>query len=158
MNTMASRLLSTFAALAAGLVTGVSFLAQPAKFGAADVPLAHLVSAGSAIFHTSHTAQAVVLPMLAVVALAARRRDAASWVALAGATAALAAQAALMPIFDARVLALTRGEALAPQPLLHIAYVVLELGKVAALLTLAWRTATPAAMPRGAWRAAASTV
>lgn len=142
MNTVASRLLATLATLAAGVVTWVSFLAQPAKFAAADVPLAHLVSAGSAIFHTSHRVQAVVLLMLAVVALAARRRDAAPWVALAGATAALAPQAALMPIFDARVLALARGLVPSPQPLLHVAYVALELAKVAALLTLAWRAAT----------------
>lgn len=45
MNTMASPLLSTLAALAAGVVAGFSFLAQRATFAAADALLAHLVSA-----------------------------------------------------------------------------------------------------------------
>jgi hypothetical protein len=138
-NTVAARLLSTLAALTTGVVAGVSFLAQPAKFAAADVPLAHLVSAGSAIFHASHHVQVALLLVLAIVSVLARRRDATSWLTLAGATVALAAQAALMPVLDARVLALARGEALAPQPLLHVAYVALEVAKVAALLTLAWR-------------------
>lgn len=143
---MAARIVSLLSATTAGVVAGVSFLAQPAKFLAGDVLLAPLVSVGSVIFHVSHRVQCVLLLALMAALAAARLRPLAPWMLFGVACAALAAKAALMPVFDERVLALAAGHALPPRPLLHAAYVALEALKVAALLALAWRASAATAV------------
>ena len=69
---MLAKLIPRCAMLTAGTVIGISFVAQPLKFRAGDVPLAHLVRAGSAIFHGSHALQLVVLSALVLLALLPR--------------------------------------------------------------------------------------
>ncbi len=154
-SAVAEALLPRAAMLVAGLVAGVSFIAQPLKFRAQDVPLAQLVSAGSAIFHGAHALQLLVLPLLLAAALRWRAHDGAAPALLAAASAALLLQLALMPAFDARVAALAAGQTLPPAPWLHVAYGALELAKLAALLAAGLRgcrvddPAAPRAHPAG---------
>ncbi len=127
------------AALTAGIVIGVSFIAQPVKFSASDVALAQQVRIGSVIFHASHKVQAVMLLSLAGAMVLARPQPGWAWAAAAAAAAALLAQALLlMPRLDARVVALTSGQVPAPEPALHVLYVVLEVAKLLLLAGLAW--------------------
>ncbi len=148
------------AVLTVGVVVGISFVAQPVKFSAADVALAQQVRIGSVIFHASHKVQlallfATVLALLltrplvlplalpsALAAAAAHRRAHAlgPFAGLAVAGAALALQWLwLMPLLDERVAALSSGPAPLPQAWLHLAYAALEIGKLFGLLALAWQ-------------------
>jgi hypothetical protein len=136
---MVEKLVRQTATLAAGLVIRVSFVAQPLKFRAAGVHLRDLVQVGSVIFHGSRALQAALLTALFALALTPRRRDAGPWLGSGTALAALALQLASMPSLDLRVAALASGQPLPPGPPLHAAYVLLELVKVAAPLTVAWR-------------------
>jgi hypothetical protein len=145
MKTMAARIVCLLSAATAAVVAGGSFLAQPARFLAADVPMAQLVSVGSVIFHVSHQVQCVLLLALMAGLAAARLRLLAPWLLFGVACAALASQAALMPVFDERVLTLAAGHVLPARLLLHAAYIALEMLKVAALLALAWRASAATA-------------
>jgi hypothetical protein len=60
------------AALTAGVVVGVSFIAQPVKFTAAGIGLAEQVRIGSVIFHASHKVQLALLLVLVVAVLVKR--------------------------------------------------------------------------------------
>jgi len=131
---MLANLIPRGAMLTAGSVIGISFVAQPLKFRADDVPLAHLVSAGSAIFHGSHALQWVVLSALVVLALLRPAETRGALGLLFAALGSLLMQIALMPAFDQRVEALAAGQPAAPAAGLHLAYVALELVKLAALL------------------------
>jgi hypothetical protein len=126
------------AALTAGIVIGISFLAQPVKFTAAEVSLAQQVRIGSVIFHASHKVQAALLVALAISITTATGPRAVPWAVWAAAVAALAAQVLLlMPPLDTRVAAISAEQSLPPLPWLHAAYAGLELAKVVALLGLA---------------------
>lgn len=128
---------AVLAALMVGVVIGISFIAQPVKFSAADVALAQQVRIGSVIFHASHQVQAVMLVSLAAAILLTRLNSGGVWSAMAVASASLSAQAMfLMPRLDARVIALSAGQVLAPQPSLHVAYAALEVTKLLALAAL----------------------
>jgi hypothetical protein len=130
------------AVFTAGMVVGISFLAQPVKFMAADVPLAQQVRIGSVIFHASHGAQAALLAALSMAMAMTGQSRLLLWCAWGGALAALAVQVALlMPPLDARVAAISAGRSLSPEPSLHVGYAGLELAKVAALGALAWLAA-----------------
>jgi hypothetical protein len=136
------------ATLTIGVVVGISFIAQPAKFSAADVTLAQQVRIGSVIFHASHKVQAVLLLALALVLVWGARRTLSPWAAGVTAASALALQVAwLMPLLDVRVASLSAGQNLAPQRWLHLGYIVLDLLKLAALLLFAWRAAGAARVP-----------
>lgn len=136
MRAMVSQLVQRGAWLTAGVVIGVSFVAQALKFRAQDVPLAHLVSAGSAIFHGAHLLQLLLFAALGGLALAQTAPARRALGLLAVAMASLLLQFALMPAFDARVAALAAGTPLPPAPWLHGAYAALELLKVAALVAV----------------------
>jgi hypothetical protein len=128
------------AALTAGVVVGVSFIAQPVKFTAAGVGLAEQVRIGSVIFHASHKVQLALLLVLVAAVLAKRVDRLRSLIWLAVAVAALAAQWFwLMPLLDSRVAELSAGQTPAPNLWLHGAYVALEVSKLLALLALAWQ-------------------
>lgn len=119
-----------------GLTLGISFVAQPGKFLAEQVELPQLVSVGSTLFHLSHGVQLILLLSCMGTAWRAARRPQ----ALAAAAAALAILAAqhllLLPALDARVHLYLMG--MAPEPShQHLAYVLMELGKVALLVALA---------------------
>ncbi len=131
---MLARLVPRIALLTAGTVIGISFVAQPLKFRADDVPLAHLVRAGSAIFHGSHALQLAVLCGLVLLALLPRTRARSALGLLIAALGSLLVQIALMPTFDLRVEALAAGQPQAPAAGLHMAYVACELIKLASLL------------------------
>jgi hypothetical protein len=136
------------ATLTVGVVVGISFIAQPVKFTAADVALAQQVRIGSVIFHTSHKVQAVLLLAVAIVLMSSGRQAATTWVAVALALTALALQMAwLMPPLDARVVALTAGQSPASQGWLHISYIGLDLLKLGALSFFVWRLASAARVP-----------
>jgi hypothetical protein len=132
------------AALTAGVVVGVSFIAQPVKFTAAGVGLAEQVRIGSVIFHASHKVQLALLLGLTVGVCCTRLRAPWPLALLTVATVGLSIQWLwLMPLFDARVAALSQGQTLPTRPGLHGCYVALEIGKVAALLGLAWQASRP---------------
>jgi ABC-type xylose transport system permease subunit len=133
---MLAKLIPRVAMLTAGAVIGISFVAQPLKFRADDVPLAHLVRAGSAIFHGSHALQLVVLCALVVLALLRLAETRGALGMLVAALGSLLMQIALMPAFDRRVEALAAGQPAVPAAGLHLAYVALELVKLAALLSV----------------------
>ena len=130
--------------LALGMIAGVSFLAQPAKFLTPELSLAQLVSVGSTLFGVSHAVQWGWLVLLAFVVPRAKAQKALAWALLAGFALTLGLQQfGLMPPLEARLVALKQG--LQPEPsLLHVAYIALEVIKLAALLGLsAMRRAAP---------------
>ena len=130
--------------LALGMIAGVSFLAQPAKFLTPELSLAQLVSVGSTLFGVSHAVQWGWLVLLALVVPRAKAHKALAWALLAGFALTLGLQQfGLMPPLEARLVELKRG--LQPDPsLLHVAYIALEVIKLAALLGLsAMRRAAP---------------
>lgn len=118
------------AGVAAGLLAGLSFVATPAKFLAAGVPLGHLLAVGRVTFRASLAAEALML--LALLALAPGRLR--LWVLAIAAL--LAAQHLLfMPALDPRTLAVMAGEVIPPSPL-HAIWImadVLRIGAYAAL-------------------------
>lgn len=145
-------LLLVAAVVTAGLVLGISFVAQPVKFSAPGVALAQQVRIGSVIFHASHTVQWVLLLALvgaiglapALVPVWTAQVGPWAWMTLgvgAGiATLSLALQSqGLMPLLDERVAALGRGQTVPSEPWLHLSYVGLEVTKLLGLGHLAWR-------------------
>lgn len=135
--------------LLAGVLGGVSLVAQPGKFAATAVPLPDLVAAGSAIFHISHTVQLLaLLPMAWFVPAGKHSRAAASGLLATFAAALLLQHMWLLPPLDERLAAMRSGARL-PASAHHFAYVVLEFSKMAALLALAWLrpAARPAVIP-----------
>ena len=130
--------------LALGMIAGVSFLAQPAKFLTPELSLSQLVSVGSTLFGASHAVQWGWLVVLGIAVPRAKAHKALAWALLTGFAVMLGLQQfGLMPPLEARLVALKQG--LQPEPsLLHVAYIALEAIKLAALLALgAMRRATP---------------
>lgn len=124
--------------LLAGMLCGVSLLAQPAKFAAQDVPLAQLVTAGAAIFHVSHVTQFVALMPLTWFSPSGKLNRPAAWACLAVFAAALMLQHVwLLPALNEKLAALRAHQPRLPSPH-HGIYVALELLKISALLALAW--------------------
>lgn len=128
------------AMLLVGVIVGISFVAQPAKFSASGITLAQQVRIGSVIFHASHMVQLGLLGalMLAVwgEAWTAALRP---FVVVLLVLGLLGLQALwLMPALDARVADLSSGIVLRPAPWLHVTYAALELGKPLALIWLTW--------------------
>jgi hypothetical protein len=126
-------------AIAAGLLFGLSFVATPAKFLAANVPLDQLLAVGRVTFRASAAVEALLLLVLLIVAPKGLRR----WpLAIA---AVLAAQHwLLMPELDARALAVMAGEVLPPTPLhaIWIAGDLLRIGAYGVLCAVALRACT----------------
>jgi hypothetical protein len=122
--------------VALGMIAGVSFLAQPAKFLTPGLNLSQLVSVGSTIFDVSHAVQWGWLLLLAVVVPPAKDNRALAWALLAafGLTLSLQ-QFGLMPPLEARLVELRQGLQPAPS-LLHAGYAGLEALKLAALFVL----------------------
>ncbi len=130
--------------LVLGMIAGVSFLAQPAKFLTPELSLAQLVSVGSTLFDVSHGVQWASLLLLAFVVPRAKAHKTLAWALLAALALVLGIQQfGLMPPLEARLVALKQG--LKPEPsLLHVTYIALEAIKLAALLGLsAIRRAAP---------------
>ena len=120
-----------YAAFCAGILVGLSFVATPAKFLAANVELADLLAVGRATFQVSMILQlALFLPL---IALSAWRRFAAT-----GLIALLAVQYfVLLPPLDNATLLRMQGEATS-SGWLHSTWALIDGFKVVMLLAIAW--------------------
>jgi hypothetical protein len=137
-ETMRTRAAAALPLIAFGVITGVSFLAQPAKFLTPELTLAQLVSVGSTLFGMSHAFQLAMLLVLGAIVPFAKTRSTTAWALLGVFAVALGIQQfGLMPPLEARLVLLKQG--MQPEPsALHFVYVALELVKLASLLSLAW--------------------
>ncbi len=116
-----------------GLIAGVSFLATIAKFQAESLSLGQLLEVGHHTFHWLQTAEAWLLPTLALLCIMAGR---AYW--RIGATVVLAVvwgvqHWVLMPVLDQRTLAVIGGTEV-PASSHHIVFAALEGVKLLVLL------------------------
>lgn len=115
----------------AGLVIGISFVAQPAKFGAAGLRRDTALSVGRRIFRAMHGVEAVFAVASVLLAMGAGARIS---TLIGAAVLILVVQASvLMPRLSRRVDAILAGRDL-PKSLDHILFAALEAGKVALLL------------------------
>lgn len=130
------RLAEALPLLALGMIAGVSFLAQPAKFLTPELSLAQLVSVGNTLFEVSHRVQWGWLLLLAVVVPRAKVHKTLAWALLTGFALTLSFQQfGLMPPLQARLMELRLGHQ--PEPsLLHVGYIVLEVVKLGTLCVL----------------------
>jgi hypothetical protein len=128
--------------IAFGVIAGVSFLAQPAKFLTPNLTLAQLVSVGSTLFIASHGFQLAMLLVLLAVVPGTKARPPAAWALLGVFALTLCFQQfGLMPPLEARLVQLKQG--LHPaRSWLHASYIALELLKLACLLALALQRRT----------------
>ncbi len=141
--------------LALGMIAGVSFVAQPAKFLTPDLSLPQLVSVGATLFDVSHALQWGWLVLLAVFVPRAKARRSAAWTLLTAIAITLALQQfGLMPALDAQLVALKHGLPAEPS-LAHAAYIALETSKVAALVVLSVLRPAARPLPFELWRTAA---
>lgn len=115
---------------AAGLLFGLSFIATPAKFMAETVPLDHLLAVGRVTFRASAAAEALLLLALVVLAPKGLRRWPIGIAVVLGAQYWL-----LMPVLDARALAVMAGEVL-PPTVLHEIWIAADLMRIAAYFFL----------------------
>jgi hypothetical protein len=145
-DTMRTRAAAGLPLIAFGVITGVSFLAQPAKFLTPELTLPQLVSVGSTLFAASHGFQLVMLLVLAAIVPASKLRTRRAWALLGVFAVALGVQQfGLMPPLEARLVQMKQG--LQPEPSSrHAAYIALELLKLASLLALG--LLRPVSVPR----------
>lgn len=139
---VATGLVSMFAA---GLLFALSFIATPVKFMAANVPLEQLLAVGRVTFRASAGAEALLLLALLILAPGGLRR----WPI--GIAVVLAAQfALLMPVLDARALAVMAGQVV-PPTVLHEVWIAADLARIAAYLVLCALVLRPRAEWRTRW-------
>jgi hypothetical protein len=121
----------------AGVLIGVSFLAAPAKFNALSLSLPVAMEVGRREFGLLNRVE-IGFAVLALALAALARPGHVVALGLAIAALVVAVQALwLLPVLDARALAITQGEALQPAPW-HMLYIVLEVLKLLALLVAGW--------------------
>lgn len=118
-----------------GLVLGISFVAQPAKFGAAGLQRDTALSVGRRIFRAMHAVEAV-FGAAALMLLAGAPAPVLRLVAAAVAILALQATV-LMPRLSRRVDQVLAGQVL-PKSADHMVFAVLELIKFGALAACAF--------------------
>ena len=131
----------------AGLVIGGSLIAAPAKFTAPSLTLPIALEVGRAQFQWVGIGEAVLCGALVVAVAFGWRSLRISQLAMIAIPIVIFGiqQLILMPILDARTLRIIAGETLAPSQL-HDVFVVLEVGKVLALLAAGALT-RPSRMP-----------
>lgn len=128
--------LALLAALWAGLILGVSFLATIAKFQAPSLPLPVALDVGRHTFRWLTTAQRplAAVALLALGIVKPSRTASAAWLLM---LAGLALEAFwLLPALDARVTVMQRGGVPAPS-MHHALFVVVESVRAVTLLCLA---------------------
>lgn len=126
--------LAKVALLWAGIVVGCSFIATPAKFKAPSLSLPTALEVGRATFRSMVLAELILV--VAGVVLLVQMRSRRSWFWLA--IAILAIQwLGVMPMLNARTDAVIAGTSTSGPPW-HLAYILLEVIKVAALLLTAF--------------------
>jgi hypothetical protein len=120
----------------AGVLLGVSFIATPAKFLAPSLPLAQALDVGRSTFHVLALVEwAMLSAFLTAVNWQPPRPRVVALLLLVAAVMAVEAFA-LRPLLDTRVEAIMAGNDVAPSHL-HRAYIVLEILKLALILTAA---------------------
>lgn len=118
----------------AGMVLGISFLETPVKFTAPSVTLAIGLDVGRHVFGAFNKVE-IAFALLACGLLVASRAPRRALISLGAVMAIVALQSLwLLPLLDARVQLIFGGKTPPPAPY-HWFYVVLELAKVACLLT-----------------------
>jgi len=125
------------AALYAGLVLGISFVATPAKFAAKTLSLAAGLDAGQAIFHTMAVVEWVLIAILAVLVLFGRSSPAMIVMLAAVAVMRLLEDLWLLPVLDQRVAAVVAGSD-SPAGPHHTIYAFFDVSKFVLLLVFAW--------------------
>lgn len=124
----------------AGMVLGVSFLATPAKFLAPSLALPVALDVGR---HTYRMFGRVETALAALLGLRAAASARPRLIALAPSLAVLAQALWLRPRLDARTRQIIAGGESPPPSDLHVAYIVFEAAKLAALLTLGLTSKRP---------------
>jgi hypothetical protein len=121
----------------AGVLIGISFLAAPAKFNAPSLSLPVAMDVGRQEFGLLNRVEiGLAIVTLALAAYVRPRRV--IWLPLGIAALVVAVQALwLLPLLDARALAIIQGETPQPAPW-HMVYIVLEVTKLLALLVAGW--------------------
>ncbi len=121
------------------MVLGVSFLATPAKFLASSLPLPVALDVGRQTFQTLGRVEAALAVLLGLHPAASARRR---LLALAPSLVVLAQALWLRPRLGARTRHVIAGGE-SPPSNLHLAYVVCEAAKLAALPTLGLTATRP---------------
>ncbi len=137
--------------LCLGLLAGISFVVQPAKFLTPGLTREQLVSVGSTLFHVSHALQLFLVLFCAALLPQRTHQPALAWACVAILGAALTTQMlVLMPALDARLDLLRAGRDPGPG-MQHPIYVALEFLKMGALIVLGRqaRRAMPTTTPGG---------
>lgn len=118
-----------------GMVLAISFLETPLKFRAPGITLPLGLGIGRLVFRALNATE-ITFSAVLLVALTAARPIATIWVLLGITGAFLAAQTGVLrPRLDTRAGQIITGQS-PPASRLHLAYVALEVIKVAALATL----------------------
>ncbi len=132
--------LALFAAVWAGLVCGVSFIATPAKFLTPNIARPQLFDVGRYVFHASSLAQWGFAAVVVVLMIAARPGRLVTLACIAAAVCLALQSFWLLPVLDRRIdLALASRPA--PPTIHHAVFAVVEIGKVLALLLSSWLAA-----------------
>jgi len=131
-----SALLGLYAAVWAGLVGGVSFVAAPALFRAGSITRERGIDAVSAIFSVFSLIEALLASGLIVLALVARPVPVLVWFLVAAVVAIVAVEnLVLMPAMAERTALVVSGADL-PASSMHLYFVMAEAAKAAMLLAL----------------------
>jgi hypothetical protein len=118
-----------------GMVLGISFLETPLKFQAPGITLPLGLGIGRLVFRALNATE-ITLATVLLAALLAYRPGFAGWALLGISGALLATQTGLLrPRLDRRAAQIITGDT-PPPSRLHLAYIALEILKVAALVTL----------------------
>ena len=118
-----------------GMVLGISFLETPLKFQAPGITLPLGLGIGRLVFRALNATE-ITLATVLLAALLAYRPGFAGWALLVTSGALLATQTGLLrPRLDRRAAQIITGDT-PPPSRLHLAYIALEILKVAALVTL----------------------
>lgn len=125
-----------------GLILGISFVAQPAKFNTPQLSLPVALAIGRRIFNFMHISEAVLAVVSISLVFASERVDngfhTANKTCLFFAVFILLIQSRLlMPILSKRVDALLAGKTLTPTRH-HKMFGVLEIAKLSLLIIFAW--------------------
>jgi hypothetical protein len=129
--------LGALAMLWAGVLTGVSFLAAPAKFDAPGLTLPVAMEVGRREFGALNLTE-LVLAVVTLALAAYARPERTIWLGLGLAALIVLVQWLwLLPVLDARAELIIRGETPEPAPW-HALYIGAEVLKLLALLVTGW--------------------
>jgi hypothetical protein len=120
------------------MVLAISFLETPLKFRAPGITLALGLGIGRLVFRALNRVEAILAIALIAVCAAGLRPSTTSWVLLGIVAVLLVVQiGVLRPQLDRRALQIIAGREVAPSSH-HLAYIGLEVAKIALLVALGW--------------------